>query len=96
MRTLDKYDKMTYICHTMQNATVGTKYQLVIPKNVRSQIKGLKPGSRVNIRKIDANTIVIKTDPKNWVETTKGMMTEAWKNNNIIAELEKMRNDWDK
>lgn len=75
--------------------TVGPKYQIVIPKEVRKKMKGLKPGGKVVVKSTDENTITIKTDPKSWVERTYGMMTEAWKNIDPIAELEKMRNEWE-
>ena len=79
----------------MQQATIGTKYQIVIPKEVRRKIKGLRPGSKVSVGKLDENTIAIKTEPTNWVERTKGMMTEAWKGIDTTTELEKMRNEWE-
>ena len=79
----------------MQQVTVGTKYQIVIPKEVRKKIKGLRPGSKVSVNKLDENTIAIKTKPLDWVERTRGMMTEAWKNIDTTAELEKMRDEWE-
>ena len=79
----------------MQQVTVGTKYQIVIPKEVRKKIKGLRPGSKVSVNKLDENTIAIKTKPQDWVERTRGMMTEAWKNIDTTAELEKMRDEWE-
>ena len=74
---------------------MGTKYQIVIPKEVRKKVKGLRPGSKVSVNKLDENTIAIKTKPQDWVERTRGMMTEAWKNIDTTAELEKMRDEWE-
>ena len=79
----------------MQTVTVGTKYQIVIPKEVREQLTGLRPGSKVAIGQVDKNTATLKTNPNDWVKRTRGMMTEAWKNIDPIAELEKMRDEWD-
>lgn len=79
----------------MQQVTVGTKYQIVIPREIRKKIKGLRPGNKVSVGKLDENTIAIKTEPKNWVERTKGMMTEAWEGIDTTAELEKTRDDWE-
>ena len=79
----------------MEEVIVGTKYQVVIPKAVRRKIKGLRPGSRVTVGKLDENTIAVKTEPANWIERTKGMMTEAWKGIDTTAELEKMRDEWE-
>lgn len=79
----------------MQTVTVGTKYQIVIPKAVRKKLLDLRPGSQVMVGQVDQNTVTIKTNPTAWVKRTRGMMTEAWKNINPIAELEKMRNEWE-
>lgn len=79
----------------MQQVTVGTKYQIVIPKEIRNNIDGLKPGSKVSIHIADKNTLTLKTDPQDWLKRTKGLMTEAWKGIDTTAELEKMRNEWE-
>lgn len=80
----------------MQQVTVGTKYQVVIPKEVRRKIKGLKPGSKVSVHSVDEKTLTIKTEPKSWVERTSGLMKDAWKDIDPIAELEKMRDEWER
>lgn len=80
----------------MQQVTVGTKYQIVIPKEVRKRLKGLKPGAKVVIRGVDEETVTIKTNPKNWLERTRGMMTEAWKGIDTTKYLEDLRNEWEK
>jgi AbrB family looped-hinge helix DNA binding protein len=79
----------------MQQITVGTKYQIVIPKEVRKKMKNLRPGSKVSINRLDEKTIAIRTEPSQWLERTKGMMTGAWKNINTSSELEKIRNEWE-
>ncbi len=75
--------------------TVGPKYQIVIPKEVRRKMKGLKPGSKVGLYALDETTATIKSEPESWVERTSGMMTEAWKNIDPIKEIQKMRDEWD-
>ncbi|KKR57555.1 hypothetical protein A2W45_01730 [Candidatus Curtissbacteria bacterium RIFCSPHIGHO2_12_41_11] len=79
----------------MQQVTVGTKYQVVIPKEVRKKIKGISPGSKVTISSINEDTVTIKTDPTAWVDRLYGMMTEAWKGIDPIREVKKMRNEWE-
>lgn len=79
----------------MQQVTIGTKYQIVIPKEVREKTKGIKPGAKVSISSVNKDTVTIKTDPTRWVERTSGMMTEAWKGIDPIAEVEKGRNEWE-
>lgn len=79
----------------MQQVTVGTKYQIVIPKEVRKKVKGLKPGSKVSVNITDENTLTVKTNPQDWLIRTKGIATEAWKGIDTTAELEKMRDEWE-
>jgi AbrB family looped-hinge helix DNA binding protein len=79
----------------MQQVTVGSKYQIVIPKAVRRKIKGLNPGSKVGISLADGDTIKVKTNPTDWVDRTYGMMSDAWSGIDTTKELEKMRNEWD-
>ena len=78
----------------MQLVTVGTKYQIVIPKKIRKQISGIRPGVKVGVRSVGKNIITIKPVADNWVDRTYGIMKTAWKALDPIAELEKMRNEW--
>lgn len=78
----------------MQLVTVGPKYQIVVPKEVRQQLKSLKPGVKVGIF-LDGEYIAIDPQPESWVERTAGIMTEAWKGIDPIQELEKMRDEWE-
>lgn len=80
----------------MQLVTVGTKYQVVIPKEIRKKMKILRPGSKVSMRLVDKDTIKIKTEPKSWVERTSGIMKDAWRDIDPIVELEKMRDEWER
>ena len=80
----------------MQQVTIGTKYQIVIPKEIRNKVKGLMPGSKVIVRRLDNETIAIKTEEKNWLERTRGMMKDAWKGIDTTQYLENLRNEWDK
>ena len=80
----------------MQQATIGTKYQIVIPKAIRNKVKGLTPGTKVKVSSLDSQTVEIKKVELNWVERTRGIATEAWKGIDTTAELEKMRNEWDR
>ena len=78
----------------MQTIIIGTKNQIVLPKEVREKIKGLKPGRKVMVYPVDANTVQIKLSDKDWVERTSGIAKNAWKDIDPIKELEKMRNEW--
>jgi AbrB family looped-hinge helix DNA binding protein len=79
----------------MQQVTVGTKNQIVLPKEVRKKIKGLKPGRKVMVYPVDNETIQIKLSDADLVEKGYGLMKNAWKDIDPIKELEKMRNEWD-
>lgn len=79
----------------MQQATIGSKYQIVIPKEVRNKIKGLKPGAKVIVRSTDKETITIKKVKTNWIERTKGIAKEAWIGIDTGKYLEDLRNEWD-
>ena len=76
--------------------TVGSKYQIVIPKEVRKQVKGIKPGSKVIVKSLDAQTVGIKTQKRNWLQRTRGMMKEAWKDVDTTKYLDDLRNEWDR
>ena len=78
----------------MQLVTIGTKNQIVIPKEVRQKVVGLKPGRKISVYSLDKNTVVLKVSPEDWIERSYGVMKEAWKNIDPIKELEKMRNEW--
>lgn len=78
----------------MQQITIGTKNQIVIPKEVRQQIKGLKAGRKVVVYPLDEKTIAIKVSAKNWVDSSYGAMKKAWRDISPSTEVENMRNEW--
>lgn len=80
----------------MKQITVGTKYQIVIPKEVRNKVKGLKPGAKVTVNSTDSKTVEIRKVEENWVERTRGIASEAWKNIDTTKYLEDLRNEWDR
>lgn len=79
----------------MQQVTIGTKYQIVIPKEVRKKIKGLKPGNKVIVRPSNNNTITVSPVKKNWSDENYGAFKKYFKGIDPIAELEKARDEWD-
>lgn len=78
----------------MYQVTVGAKYQIVIPKEVRKEIQDIRPGKKVGVY-VSNGKVTIKPEPGNWLNRTRGMMTEAWKGLDTTRELEKMRNEWE-
>lgn len=80
----------------MQQVTVGTKYQIVIPKAIRKKVKGLKPGAKVVVRTLDDETIAVKRVEKNWIEATRGLAKEAWKGIDTTKYLKGLRDEWNR
>ena len=42
------------------------------------------------------DALTVKTQPKDWVERTRGIAKEAWKDIDTTQYLEDLRNEWDK
>lgn len=78
----------------MQQIIIGTKNQIVIPKEVRQRVKGLKPGRTVRIYPLNENTIAVRVDLQSWLESSYGVMKKAWSSINPIKELNAMRREW--
>lgn len=78
----------------MQQVTIGTKNQIVIPKEVRQKIKGLKPGRKVKIYPLNDTSIVIKLDTRSWIDSSYGLMKKAWNSINPAHELNRIREEW--
>lgn len=79
----------------MQQVTVGPKYQIVIPSELRKKVKGITPGSKVALTTNEDNEIIIHTDAESWVRRTSGLMTGAWKDIDPIAGHERMKDEWE-
>ena len=80
----------------MQQVTVGPKYQIVIPKQIRKNIKNFKPGIKVNVSQNKKGIITIQPQAKttNWVEENQGRFKGVW-GDDPIGEITKMRAEWD-
>lgn len=78
----------------MQQVTVGRKYQIVIPKQVRKKILGLKPGAKVIVRSMDNGAIAVKPVKSNWSDENYGALKKYWRSD-VIKEVEKMRDEWE-
>lgn len=76
----------------MQLVTVGAKYQVVIPKSIRKNIKAIQPGSKVGVQLSDEG-ITLKPIPKNWSDLNYGKFKKYLKG--ADEEVEKMRDEWE-
>lgn len=72
--------------------TVGSKYQIVIPKAIRKELT-IKPGDKLDINIDKEGTIYLTVLQKNWSDQNFGALKKIWKGINMIKEVEKIRNE---
>lgn len=80
------------IIKKIYSATVGSKYQMVIPKEIRREMN-IKPGDKLYIDTADNHTIYLIVPQKNWSDQNYGALKKYWKGINMIEEVEKIRNE---
>jgi AbrB family looped-hinge helix DNA binding protein len=61
----------------MNTTKVSSKYQIVVPKNVRNIMK-ISPGITLRILPLDENKAVIIKNPKDYVKSLIGLGKEVW------------------
>lgn len=79
----------------MQLVTVGSKYQIVIPKEARKKLKGITPGSKMAVS-VGKNELTIKPKSENWIDRYQGIAKKAWRRIDTTKYLEGLRNEWDR
>lgn len=88
--TRKKYSKK--VIKKTYSATIGSKYQMVIPKEIRKEMN-IKPGDKLYIDTVDNNTIYLIVPQKNWADQNYGALKKYWQGINMIEEVEKIRNE---
>ena len=83
---LKKNSKKTY------KATIGSKYQMVIPKEVRSEMN-LKPGDKLYVDAVNENTIYLIVPQKSWADQNYGALKRYWKGIDMVKEVKKIRDE---
>lgn len=78
----------------MQQVTIGTKNQIVIPRQLRAKISGLKPGRKVKVYSQDKQTVIIKVDESSWLDSSYGLMKQAWSKINPSKKIDQSRDEW--
>lgn len=76
----------------MSQTLISSKYQLVIPKEIRKRI-GIKPGQKLNITLAGDN--IILTPKREWPEDHLKDLRNLWKKTNIKVFLKDERNSWE-
>ena len=81
----------------MNQTLVSTKYQVVIPKEVRKKIK-LEPGQKLNVN-VSGEQIILspaQTSKKlNWPEDYYEKLSGIWDGVDVDKYIEEERNSWD-
>lgn len=81
----------------MIQTQVSTKYQVVIPKEVRKKIK-IKPGQKMNVSVSGKQIILSPTGVKEnwkWPEDYLKKLKNPWEGTDSEKYLEEERNSWD-
>jgi AbrB family looped-hinge helix DNA binding protein len=66
---------------------VSSKYQLVVPKEVRKQL-GIKPGQKVRVKQVSGNTITFERQPtmQELLDKSAGTMKDTpWQKKGVDA-----------
>lgn len=81
----------------MIQTSVSTKYQVVIPREVRKKIK-IKPGQKMNVH-VSGEQIVLTptklTKKLNWPYDHIKKLKNPWEGEDPLKYLEEERNSWD-
>lgn len=79
----------------MGKTTVSSKYQIVIPKDVRKQLD-ISPGMELCIEVVDGDRAVVHTKAVSVVKALQGLGKEVWKTlGGGDRYLKQERNTWD-
>ncbi len=77
----------------MQTITVGARYQVVIPLQIRKQVTGVEAGAKAHIFVLDPETIVISTPHKKWSDDNYGSLKSDLPQNSTQV-INDLREEW--
>lgn len=72
-------------------ARVSSKYQVVIPKEIRESM-GLKPRATV-LFLLDGDTVILRPRPESYADALRGLHAELWED--AEGWLEEERSSWE-
>ncbi len=78
----------------MYQVTIGSKYQIVIPKEVRKKVSGIRPGNKVAIQSSEDGVIIVKSVKQSWSDENYGSLKKYWQGRDMVGAVEKIRNEW--
>lgn len=76
-------------------AKISTKYQIVIPKNIRDVVDNVKPGNEVYVSVKDSDSIEIKTKKTSWVNKYSGELPKGYYGEDSTEYVSNLRDEWD-
>lgn len=76
----------------METATVSSKFQVVIPRRAR-EILGISEGDKIVFDYRDGMVVLLQR-PSDFVEFSRGLGAEVWKENPPGEYLEEKRESW--
>jgi AbrB family looped-hinge helix DNA binding protein len=75
--------------YCMTEATIGARYQVVIPKNERRRLK-LKPGSKVDVQAEKDRIVIYPAATKSW----RGIGKDIADDGDVSDYVKRLREEW--
>ena len=73
---------------------ISSKYQIVIPKNIRNVVRDVHPGTKVYIT-LENNSIIVTPRRENWAESVRGIIPKKYRVKDPVAYIKNMRKNLD-
>ena len=78
-----------------QIVTIGSKSQVVIPKEVRKLTPELKTGKKVRVRVLNPRAVIVEAVDQDWVSSAYGMHQKVWQGVDATEYIKKLRDQWE-
>ncbi|MFB6182395.1 MAG: AbrB/MazE/SpoVT family DNA-binding domain-containing protein [Candidatus Magasanikbacteria bacterium] len=76
----------------MEQVKISSKYQMVIPKQIREKLN-IEKGDTVLVKKMD-DGVYITNQPNSWSEYGKGLGKQVWEDVDPINYVREQRESW--
>jgi len=74
---------------------ISTKYQIVIPKEVRLVVSDVKPGTEVYITPIDKRSMRVELKTKSWADEVRGIVPPGTYGPDPVKYVRKIRDEFE-